>query len=153
MCMSCVDRATRLLVSACVSWWISTGSGKNPPDPSAGLTRPQHLCRAASTNNNSARGYKQGEAHQSTIQNHFKLTRSCSPPQVKSKVIFLSLFFGWSSSIANCNLQSAAVSQYGAHCFFLFGGFGFSVFRVDRISKILTFPHCSWSESSSRVFV
>ncbi len=113
------------------------GVRQKPSGPSAGLTRPQHLCRAASTNNNSACGYKRGKAHQSTMQNHFKLTRSCSPPVVKSKVIFLSLFHGWSLTSADCNLQSAAVSEYDAHC---------SLFSVVLGFLLTGFPKSSHSQ-------
>lgn len=68
--------------------------GEPPPGPSADLTQPPHLCRAAaSTNTNSACGYKQGEAHQSTKQNHFKLTRSCSHPHLSQRLFFPPYFF------------------------------------------------------------
>lgn len=65
---------------------------QEPSGPSAGLTRPQHLCRAASKNNNSACGYKHGNAHQSTILNHFKLARSCSPLELSQRLFFSHYF-------------------------------------------------------------
>lgn len=91
MCMSCIDSATPPRICLCVVANIH-GVRQEPSGPSAGLTQPQHLCRAASTNNNSACGYKQGEAHQSTIQNRFKLTGSCSPPQLSQRLFFSHYF-------------------------------------------------------------
>lgn len=62
--MPSVDSATHSCIFLCVIRRVR----QEPSGPSAGLTQPQHLCQTASTNNNSARGYKQGETHCSTIQ-------------------------------------------------------------------------------------
>lgn len=97
MCMSALTLPHALLVSTVNIHGVSQ-------EPSGPISRSQHLCRAASTNTNSACGYKQGKAHQSTIQNHFKLTRSYSPPQLNQRLFFSHYSFGWSSNSANCNL-------------------------------------------------
>lgn len=137
-----------LCLSACVSWWKSTGSGTNLPahqqvSHSLNTSAEQHpQTTALPVATNKARHIR---AQYRTISNSPGVAAPLPPSPVKLKVIFLSLFLAWSSTCANCNLQSAAVSGYDAHCFL----FGCS--RIDRISKILTFPDCSWSESSSRV--
>lgn len=109
-------RHTSSSICLCVTANIH-GVGQEPSGPSAGLTQPQHLCWAASTNNNSACGYKQGKAHQSTIQNHFKLTGSCGPPSQLSQRLFFSHYFLVDPRLVPTPLLSAAVSEYDACCF------------------------------------
>lgn len=120
-CMSCIDSATCLLVSACVSWWISTGSAKNPPalqQVSHGLNTSAERHPPTTTTlpvaKNKARHIG---AQYRTISNS---PGAAVPPVVKSKVIFLS-----SSTSADCNLQSAAVSEYDARCFLYLAVLGF----------------------------
>lgn len=116
MCKSCIDSATPSCICLCVMVNIH-GVRQEPSGPSAGLTQPQHLCQAASTNNNCACGYKQGKAHQSTIQNHFKLTGSCSPPQLSQRLFFSHYFLVDPRLVATFNLQRTAVSEYDARWF------------------------------------
>lgn len=115
--------------------------------PSAGLT---HLCQAASTNNNSACGYKQGKAHQSTIQNHFKLSRSCSPPPSLSQRLFFSHYFLIDPQIAPTVTfkvqQSVNMTQYKLFYSCSFCCFGFFYWH-DFWNPYI----CSWSGSASGV--
>lgn len=93
---------------------------QEPSGPSAGLTRPQHLCRAASKNNNSACGYKHGKAHQSTILNHFKLARSCSPLELSQR-LFFSHYFLVDPRLVPTVTSKVQQSVDAMHAVFFFG--------------------------------
>lgn len=80
--------------------------------PSEGLSQPQHLCHAASANNNSACGYKQGkdtsERNTEPLQTHQEF---CSSPSSLSQWLFFSHYFPVYPRLrASCNLQSQLIN-------------------------------------------
>lgn len=81
----------------------------------------------------------------------FQTHRELKPPPLQlSQRLFFSHYFLVDPWLVLTPLQSAAVSEYDARCF-LFKVLAALGFFIDRISKILTFPDCSWSESSFEV--
>lgn len=112
-------------------WLISRSHTASTPLPSS--IRKQQLCL----------WLQQSEPHQSTIQNHFKLSRSCSPPPTRpssSQRLFFSHYFLVDPQIASTVTfkvqQSVNMIQY---VLFSFWSFGCSGLLIDNFSKILTF--------------
>lgn len=135
MCVTRWQCHTASCICLCVTVDIHR-VGQEPCGPSAGLTQPQHLCWAASTNNSStACGYKQGEAQYRTISIS---PGGCSPsptpllpPHVQVKGYF-SLIISWLilNYGANCPPKCRSLcTRYKLFSLQSFGCSGFSYWR------------------------
>lgn len=147
-----IDSAARRLLSAVIIHQVSLepsgpiSSSHTAPTPLWSSIHQHQRCLWLQT--------RQGTSQHNIkpFQTHQEI-QSPRPP-LKSKVIFLSLFFlGWSSKSSYCNLQSAAVSEKDARCFLVGVLAALASFLwLTRFPKNFTFPYCSWSESSPWVF-
>lgn len=124
------------------------GVRQKPSGPSAGLTQPQHLCQAASTNNYRTLPVATNKARHIRVQYR---TVSDSPGVAVLYSLSQRLFFAH-YFLVDPHLVPTVTSteqQWTHSSFFLEFFHCSSVFYC--VSKTLTFPDCSLSRSASEV--